>query len=78
MKLLKSLQPLPALALALLLNPAARAEPDRVDRVLAAAEMRVCVWPDYDGSSYHNPQTQQLTGLGVDMARAFDPIVAAP
>ncbi len=43
----------------------------RIERVLAAGEVRVCVWPDYYGISYRNPKTQQLSGIDIDMARAL-------
>lgn len=42
-----------------------------LERVLAAREMRVCIWPDYYGISYRNPKTQQLEGIDIDMARAL-------
>lgn len=65
-------QGIAALALSLLVvNPAAGAAPGQLDRLVAAGELRVCVWPDYYGVSYRNPNTQQLSGLDVDMARAF-------
>ena len=57
--------------LGLLLSVSLRAHGGQLDRVLATKELRVCIWPDYYGSSYRNPQTQQLTGLDVDMAWAF-------
>lgn len=59
------------LGLSLFLNTPVRADASRLDRVLAAKELRVCIWPDYYGISYRNPQTQQLTGLDVDMASAL-------
>ncbi|MEW5787497.1 MAG: ABC transporter substrate-binding protein [Pseudomonadota bacterium] len=40
----------------------------RLDKVLAAGQVRVCVWPDYYGISFRNPKTQQLSGIDVDMA----------
>ncbi len=42
-----------------------------LERVQAAREMRVCIWPDYYGISYRNPKTQQLEGIDIDMARAL-------
>ena len=59
------------LALGLLQGTPVRAESGHLDRVLAAKELRVCIWPDYYGISYRNPHTQQLTGLDIDMARAL-------
>lgn len=41
----------------------------RLDRVLAAKELRVCIWPDYYGISYRNPRTLQLSGIDIDLAR---------
>ena len=60
-----------ALALSLLLGAPVRADSSQLDRVLANKELRVCIWPDYYGISHRNPNTLQLTGLDVDMARAF-------
>lgn len=59
------------LALGLLPGMPARADSGHLDRVLATKVLRVCIWPDYYGMSYRNPNTQQLTGLGIDMARAL-------
>ena len=41
------------------------------DRVRAAGEVRVCIWPDYYGISYRNPRNQQLVGLDIDLSREF-------
>ena len=49
----------------------AQAQTGRLDRVLAAGELRVCIWPDYYGISYRNPKTQQLSGIDIDMAQAL-------
>lgn len=49
----------------------ARADTGHLERVLAANELRVCIWPGYYGISYRNPNTLQLTGLDIDMARAL-------
>ena len=59
------------LGLSLLMSAPVRADSGHLDRVLAAREVRVCVWPGYYGISYRNPNTQQLTGVDVDMARAL-------
>ncbi len=40
----------------------------RLDRVVAAHEVRVCIWPDYYGITYRSPSTRQLSGLDIDMA----------
>lgn len=55
----------------LLLSGPVAAEPSRLDRVLAAKEVRVCIWPDYYGISYRNPRTQQLSGIDIDLAEAL-------
>jgi len=57
------------LGLSLFLTGPVCAQPSRLDRVLAAKEVRVCIWPDYYGISYRDPRTEQLTGIDVDMAR---------
>lgn len=44
---------------------------DRLTRVLEAAELRVCVWPDYYSISYRDPRTGVLRGIDVDLARAL-------
>jgi cyclohexadienyl dehydratase len=59
------------LGLSLLLSAPVRADSSHLDRVLAAKELRVCIWPNYYGISYRNPNTQQLTGLDADMARSL-------
>ena len=59
------------LGLSLCLNTPVLADASHLDRVLVAKELRVCIWPDYYGIAYRHPQTQQLTGLDVDMARAL-------
>jgi cyclohexadienyl dehydratase len=43
----------------------------RLERILAAKQVRVCVWPDYYGISYRNPKTQMLSGIDIDMAQAL-------
>lgn len=61
-----------ALLVAAMLMPGlAGAASGQLERVLAARELRVCIWPGYYGISYRNPHTQQLAGLDVDMARAL-------
>jgi ABC-type amino acid transport substrate-binding protein len=37
--------------------PVMAAAPERLQRVLDAGELRVCVWPAYYGISYRNPKT---------------------
>ncbi len=43
----------------------------RLDRVLAAGALRVCIWPDYYGISYRNPRTLELSGIDIDLAQQF-------
>jgi len=46
----------------------AAAAPNRLQRVLDARELRVCIWPDYYGITYRNPKTHQLRGIDIDIA----------
>ena len=55
----------------ILLACPANAQASRLDKVLAAGEIRVCIWPDYYGISFRNPKTQQLSGIDIDMAQAL-------
>lgn len=41
----------------------------RLDRVSAAGELRVCIWPDYYGITFRNPRTLELSGIDIDLAR---------
>lgn len=49
-------------------TPPAKA-PDRLARVLAARELRVCIWPDYYGITWRNPKTEELSGIDIDISR---------
>lgn len=42
-----------------------------LDRVARDRVVRVCIWPDYYGVTYRNPRNQQLTGIDIDLSRAF-------
>lgn len=46
----------------------AQAQTNLLERVLAAREVRVCIWPDYYGISLRSPKTQQLVGVDADLA----------
>ncbi|MBP7580171.1 MAG: amino acid ABC transporter substrate-binding protein, partial [Vogesella sp.] len=59
------------LCLAALATLPAAAHAGRLDDVLAAREVRVCIWPDYYGISYRNPKTRQLSGVDIDMAQGL-------
>jgi cyclohexadienyl dehydratase len=51
--------------------PAVAAAPERLQRVLDAGQLRVCVWPQYYGITYRNPKTGQLSGIDIDIATAL-------
>lgn len=57
------------LVIALWATTVVQAQTSRLDRVLAAKELRVCIWPDYYGISYRNPKSQQISGIDSDLAR---------
>jgi len=40
----------------------------RLDRIQAARQLRVCIWPDYYGISYRDPRTLELSGIDIDLA----------
>ena len=61
------------LVFATLLGVPALAEESVLDRILAARNLRVCIWPDYFGISYRDPKTQLLSGIDIDMASAVQP-----
>lgn len=42
---------------------------DILNSILESKKLRVCFWPEYYGISYINPQTQQLIGIDVDLAK---------
>lgn len=44
------------------------AQSSHLERILAANELRVCIWPDYFGISYRNPRTLELSGIDIDLA----------
>ena len=56
------------LGLVITLNSPVFAQSSRVERVLSADEVRVCIWPDYYGISFRDPKTQQLRGIDIDIA----------
>lgn len=56
-------------ALLIVAHGLAVADGDRLERILAAKTLRVCIWPDYYGISFRNPKTLQLSGIDVDLAR---------
>lgn len=46
----------------------ALAQSSHLERILAANELRVCIWTDYYGISYRNPRTLELSGIDIDLA----------
>lgn len=42
-----------------------------LDKITAAREVAVCVWPDYMSISFRNPRSGQLEGVDIDMAEAL-------
>ena len=58
-------------ALLVMLSTQGYADERRLGRILAAKQLRVCVWPDYYGISFRNPKTQTLSGIDIDMAEAL-------
>ncbi len=41
------------------------------DRVKITNTLRVCIWPDYYGVSFRNPNNGVLSGIDIDLAREF-------
>ncbi len=42
-----------------------------LDRVMATATVRVCIWPAYYGITFLNPHNQQMTGIDIDLSAQF-------
>jgi len=51
--------------------PAADGTGARLERIAAAGELRVCIWPEYYGVSFHNAKSNTVTGVDADLAREF-------
>jgi cyclohexadienyl dehydratase len=49
--------------------PGAWAQSDRLARIQAAKELRVCIWPDYYSITYRSPRTRQLSGIDIDLSK---------
>jgi ABC-type amino acid transport substrate-binding protein len=60
----------PSFALAALLSfiAASAGATTRLQHIIEAKELRVCIWPDYYGLTYRNPKTRLLSGLDIDIA----------
>jgi cyclohexadienyl dehydratase len=52
-------------------QPAAAPAGDRLERVTAAAMLRICIWPDYYGITFRNPKSGALTGVDATLSQAF-------
>lgn len=44
-------------------------QPDRLQRIAASGDLRVCIWPDYYGITWRDPRTHELSGIDVDLAQ---------
>ncbi|MEI7446075.1 MAG: ABC transporter substrate-binding protein [Burkholderiales bacterium] len=66
---------LAAAVAALAVTSAARAQGtpagDRLERVRAAGQVRVCIWPDYYGITFRNPKSGELSGIDEVLSREF-------
>ncbi len=61
-----------AVAVALFMSPAsAQLAPPRLEQVMAAGTLRVCVWPDYYAITFRNPRTGRLEGIDIDLSHAL-------
>lgn len=58
-------------ALLLALAPALAEAEGRLERIAAAGEVRVCIWPEYYGITFRDPRTQALSGIDYEMAHAL-------
>lgn len=63
--------PVLALAAALLLPCAPALATGRLDKVKAAGQLRVCIWPDYYGITFRNPKSGELSGIDITLATQF-------
>lgn len=54
--------------LSLLLSSLLFAQESRLELIKKSNELKVCIWPEYYGISYLNPQTQKLEGIDSDLA----------
>jgi ABC-type amino acid transport substrate-binding protein len=54
--------------LLIILSAQAQKVEGRLESVLHAQRVRICIWPDYYGITFRNPKTQQLEGVDAEMA----------
>lgn len=59
------------LLLACALTPCRAQAGEVMQRVLQSHKLRACIWPGYYSISYRSPRTQQLSGIDIDLAKAF-------
>lgn len=59
------------LLLACALTPGTVQAGEVMQRVLQSHKLRACIWPGYYSISYRSPRTQQLSGIDIDLAKAF-------
>jgi cyclohexadienyl dehydratase len=43
----------------------------RLERITAAGELRVCIWPEYYGVTFRNPRSGVLTGVDAELSAEF-------
>lgn len=55
------------------LNPtqAAGAGDSRLEKVKAAKQLQICIWPAYYGITFRNPRDSQLRGIDIDLAKSL-------
>jgi ABC-type amino acid transport substrate-binding protein len=53
------------MALGVFFSWQALANTSRLERVLAAKELRACIWTEYYSISYRNPKTRELSGIDI-------------
>jgi ABC-type amino acid transport substrate-binding protein len=61
---------LAAFSLLIGMSPNVFAE-DRLNRIEASNQLRVCIWPEYFSISARHPKTGKLEGIDIDLAQAF-------
>ncbi len=44
---------------------------DTLGAINAAGQLNICIWPDYYGITFRDPRSGTLTGIDIELARAF-------
>jgi ABC-type amino acid transport substrate-binding protein len=52
-------------------GPVARPTPGRLERIRAAGQVRVCIWPDYFSITFRNPKSGELSGIDVTLSQGL-------